>query len=153
MHLTRAPFLSLTAAIAVATLAGCGSSETEEMPQTITVVEHAETDVVEDLGETGDSAGDLLTFANPLFDADNKEQVGTNQGYCIRVVAGKAWECFWTAFLAEGQITVEGPFFDTSDSVLAITGGTEAYSDASGQMKLHFRNPAGTEFDFVYELE
>jgi hypothetical protein len=37
--------------------------------------------------------------------------------------------------------------------VLAITGGTGKYAGARGQMKLHHRNPKGTEFDFHYELE
>jgi hypothetical protein len=54
--------------------------------------------------------------------------------------------------LEKGQITVDGPFYDTGDSVLAITGGTGDYATASGQMTLHFRNDQGTEFDFIYEL-
>jgi len=36
-------------------------------------------------------------------------------------VSGKAWKCFWTLALEEGQLTVEGPSTNTSDSVLAIT--------------------------------
>jgi hypothetical protein len=55
-------------------------------------------------------------------------------------------------FLPGGQITVEGPFFDTGDSRLAITGGTGAYRKARGSMELTYRNPAGTEFDFVFHL-
>lgn len=117
------------------------------------LVERAETDAVLDLGNKDDSAGDLLTFANPIFDAQNKAQVGTDQGYCVRMVAGTSWECWWTLSLADGQITVQGPFLDKGDSVLAITGGTGKYSTARGQMKLHARNPEGTEYDFVYEIE
>ena len=49
-----------------------------------------------DLGAKGDSVGDLLVFANKVFDAANKTQVGTDQGYCVRTVVGKSWECFWT---------------------------------------------------------
>ena len=57
--------------------------------------------------------------------ADDKAQGGTDQGdlHC-RTLPGKAWECFWTLTLDKGQITVEGPFLDSGDSVLAITGGT-----------------------------
>jgi allene oxide cyclase len=117
------------------------------------LVERAETDAVLDLGNKDDSVGDLLTFANRVFDHENKAEVGTDQGYCVRVIAGTAWECWWTLSLADGQITVEGPFLDKGDSVLAITGGTGKYSTARGQMKLHARNPEGTEFDFVYEIE
>ena len=115
--------------------------------------EPADTDAVLDLGAKDDSAGDLLTFANPVFDAANAKQVGTDQGYCVRTVAGKAWECWWTLMLADGQITVQGPFLDAGDSVMAITGGTGKYSTARGQMKLHARNDKGTEYDFVYEIE
>lgn len=140
------PFLISAAAVA------CNSAPAEE-PQTIPLVEHADTDAVEDLGMMGDSEGDLLTFANPVFDEANKNKVGTDQGFCVRVAAGVSWECMWTVLLADGQITVEGPFFDAKDSVLAITGGTGQYSDAAGQMKLHARNAQGTEYDFVYELE
>lgn len=119
---------------------------------TLTVVEHAATDAVTDTGAAGDTAGDLLTFANPVFDATNKHQIGTDQGYCIRTEVGKSWECFWTLTLADGQLTVEGPFFDKGDSVLAITGGTGKYAAARGQMKLHARDEKGTEYDFLYAL-
>jgi hypothetical protein len=121
--------------------------------EVISVVEHADTDAVTDTGAKGDSAGDVLTFANPVFDKANKTKVGFDQGYCIRTVPGKAWECVWTLSLKDGQITVEGPFLDAGDSVLAITGGTGKYAAARGQMKLHSRNEKGTEYDFAYELQ
>jgi hypothetical protein len=121
--------------------------------EVITLVERANTDAVTDLGAKGDSAGDLLTFANPVFDKQNKNQVGTDQGYCVRTIAGKSWECAWSMSLKDGAITVAGPFLDAGDSVLAITGGTGRYAAARGQMKLHARNAKGTEYDFVYELQ
>jgi Allene oxide cyclase len=104
--------------------------------KTIHVVEHATTDTVTDLGPAGDSAGDLLTFANEIFDAADVHKVGTDQGYCVRTEAGKSWECNFTTFLAKGQITIEGPFFDADDSTFAITGGTRAYRNARGSMEL-----------------
>ena len=54
--------------------------------------------------------------------------------------------------LANGQITVEGPFLDDGDSMLAVTGGTGAYAGVRGEMKLHSRNFNYSEFDFVYML-
>lgn len=117
------------------------------------VVERATTDAVTDTGATGDSAGDILTFANEVFDRANATKLGDNQGFCVRTVVGKAWECWWTLWLAGGQITVQGPFLDKGDSVLAITGGTGKYASSRGQMKLHARNEKGTEYDFAYELE
>jgi hypothetical protein len=120
--------------------------------QRLQLIEHADTDATLDLGAKGDSAGDLLTFANPVFDAANETRVGSDQGYCVRVIAGKSWECFWTLRLQDGQITVEGPFYDTGDSVMAVTGGTGKYAGAKGAMKLHSRDAKGSSYDFVYEL-
>jgi allene oxide cyclase len=116
----------------------------------IHVIEHATSDAV--TNGTGDSAGNILTFANEVFDSSNTKKVGTDQGYCVRIEVGKSWECNWTTFLPGGQITVEGPFLDTGDSTLAITGGTGAYRNVRGSMELEYRNPAGTEFDFVFNL-
>lgn len=116
------------------------------------MIEHALTDSVLDLGAKGDSAGDLLTFANPVYDAADKTQVGSDQGYCVRVAVGKSWECFWTLILKQGEITIEGPFYDHGDSLLAITGGTGKYVGARGSLALHPRDAKGSSYDFVYEL-
>jgi allene oxide cyclase len=118
----------------------------------IQVVERALTDTTIDLGAKGDSVGDLLTFANPIYDAANKTKLGSDQGYCVRVIVGKSWECFWTLLLADGEITVEGPFYDTGDSVMVVTGGTGKYVGAKGAMKLHSRDAKSSSYDFLYEL-
>ena len=117
----------------------------------IHVIEHATTDAVTN-GSADDAAGNVLTFANEVFDAKDAKKVGSDQGYCIRIVVGKTWECNWTTFLADGQITVEGPFSDSGNTVLAITGGTGKYRNARGSMELIYHNPAGTKFDFVFHL-
>jgi hypothetical protein len=118
----------------------------------IEVVEHADTDATLDLGAKGDSVGDLLTWANPIFDAANKTQIGTDQGYCVRVVVGKSWECTWTTLLKEGQIMVEGPFYDDKDSLFTIIGGTGKYAGARGSMKLHARDAKASSYQFIFEL-
>jgi len=119
----------------------------------IHVIEHANTDAVTNTGNgaVADNAGDILTFANPVYDAKNSKQVGTDQGYCIRIVVRQSWECNWTTLLPNGQITVEGPFYDTKDSVLALTGGTGAYSHARGWMKLHSL-AGGAQYDFIFHV-
>jgi allene oxide cyclase len=119
--------------------------------ETFTVIEHATTDTVTDLGEKGDSIGDTLAFSNELYDAENANVVGTSQGACTRTAPGKSWECTWTNILEDGSIVVQGPFFDTGDSTLAITGGSGKYSDASGQMQLKARE-GGTEYEFTFEV-
>jgi len=117
--------------------------------KTITVIEHATTDATTDTGAPDDSAGDLLTFANDVFDRKDNHKVGTDQGYCVRVVAGVSYECNWTTFLAGGSIVVEGPFYDAKDSVLAITGGTGRYRNARGTMEVHAREGG---FAFVFHV-
>lgn len=133
-------------------IGGCGDSSDET---TMSLIEHAETDTVRHIGpaKEEDSIGDILAFANPVFNSENTKKVGTDNGSCVRTAAGEAWECIWTLTLSGGQITVEGPFYDGKDSILAITGGTDEYSGAGGQMKLHARDPEETEYDFTYEIE
>jgi Allene oxide cyclase len=144
---------TLCAAIALGMATGMGVAATSAADMDkIVLVERAATDAVTDVGEAGDSAGDILTFANEVYDEANATMKGTDNGWCVRTVVGKAWECFWTLTLADGQITVAGPFLDAGDSVLAITGGTGAYAGAGGEMQLHARNAEGSEYDFVYVL-
>jgi allene oxide cyclase len=118
----------------------------------ISVVEHAVSDAVTDVGESDDSPGDLLTFANPVFDNGNDHRVGHDEGSCIRTSTSRGiWDCDFTTFLDDGQIRVAGPFYDTRDSVLAVTGGTGQYKTAHGTMALlHRDDPA--EFGFVFHL-
>jgi hypothetical protein len=119
---------------------------------TIHVIEHAITDT-ENPGVGGpDAKGNILTFINPVFNPANTRRVGHDEGFCTRLDPKQGvWECLWTTFLKRGQITVQGPFYDTHNSVLSITGGTGAYRRARGQMRLLSRN-GGKEYDFIFQL-
>ena len=139
--------------LAVGVIVAAAGGSATSAAATFTVVERATSDAVTDTGKKGDSAGDLLTFANALYNAGNTKKVGTDTGYCVRTVAGNQWECWWTAFFAGGQIVVEGPFLDAGASKLAITGGTGKYSRARGWMDLRARNDKGTEYDFTYHVQ
>jgi hypothetical protein len=152
MKINLNPLLLLLCVLLTIALFTSSALSQDSDTMTLHVVERATTDVVTDLGEEGDSVGDVLTFANEVYDENNETLVGTDNGFCVRTVVGAAWECIWTLTLADGQITVEGPFNDTGESVFAVTGGTGAYANARGQMTLTWRNDAGTEFDFVYEI-
>jgi hypothetical protein len=115
---------------------------------TMTVIEHATTDKVIDTGKTGDSAGDLLTFHNKVYD---EVQVGTDIGDCIRINPKRgSWECRWTTNLEGGSMTVEGPFYDTKDSTMAITGGTGVYVTARGSMDI---TAVDGGFAFTFNIE
>lgn len=118
----------------------------------IHVVEHPKGEETAHVGSGADNRGDILTFANDVYDSTDRNKVGTDQGVCFRIAVGKSYECFWTLFLADGQITVEGPFYDASDSTLAVTGGTGKYAGVRGSMILHARDAKGSEYDFTYAL-
>ena len=121
--------------------------------KSMTVVEHANTDAEIPVAPGGkDEKGDPLTFVNPVFNAADAKQVGHDEGSCTRLDPKLgAWECLWTTFLPGGQITVQGPFYDTKNSTLSITGGTGTYRDARGQMKLHALD-GGKKYDFIFQI-
>lgn len=153
--------LTAVAALLVGALAGAFFTLHTATPtaqangqKVIHVIEHAVTDTVQNFHPGQDSRGDVLGFGNPVYDAQDKNVVGHDNGYCIRTTPSVAWECNWTIFLKEGQITVEGPYYDNPkhDSLLAITGGTGIYLKAQGQMLLHDHFGDATQYDFVYML-
>ena len=74
------------------------------------------------------------------------------KGDCVRIEVGVSWECSWVTTFSTGSITVEGPFLDGGPSVLAVTGGTGAYREARGSMRLVVHNESGTEFEFIFRL-
>ena len=142
---------AVAAGVALADRGGGGQGKGHH-GKVVHVIEHATTDVVTNQGDgAGDVVGDILTFTNDVFDRTNSSKVGSDQGYCVRMSVGVSWECVWTTILSRGQLTVEGPFYDTRDSVLAITGGTGKYANVRGSMELKSR-AGGTEFDFTFHL-
>ncbi len=151
----RRTALALTAASALAAFGAAGSSAartTHAAGPTVHVIEHAITDTVIPTGGGPDVKGNILTFDNPVYNAANSRQVGHDEGFCTRVDPKLGvYECLWTTFVHGGQITVQGPFYDTRNSVLSITGGTGAYRRARGQMRLLSRN-GGKEYDFIFQL-
>jgi hypothetical protein len=142
--------ISLIVAAIGVSIARTSRSVTE--PMRLHVVERPLTDVVADVGRPGDSAGDILTFHNPIYDATNTKRIGHDQGECTRISPNAGtWQCRWLTYIAgHGAIMVEGAFFDSRESTLAITGGTQEFRNARGSMKLGFRKDGG--FDFVYML-
>jgi hypothetical protein len=137
------------AALSIAATAGGSQSSS---PMTFKVIEHATTDATTNPGKKS-GLGDILTFANPVYNAANAKKVGSDNGFCILTNAKTAYECLWTTYLSAGQITVEGPFLFAGDSKLSITGGTGSYSRARGWMGLHARNAKGTAYDFDFHVE
>jgi len=113
---------ALTIGAILATASSAKPSRAHPTAATVHVVEHAITDTEIPTGGGKDVKGNILTFNNPVFDAADKKQVGHDEGFCTRIAPKQGiWECLWTTFLKGGQITVQGPFYDTRDSRLAST--------------------------------
>ncbi|VAW93574.1 hypothetical protein MNBD_GAMMA21-3069 [hydrothermal vent metagenome] len=87
-----------------------------------------------DIGEPGDSVGDILTFDQPLLDQHGKT-IGNNSGTCIRTRVGHSFQCQWTLTFKNGSIQVAGREFDHDTSQITIVGGTGAYLGISGEME------------------
>ena len=111
------------------------SACSQESPQTLITIADARTDParVIDMGEPGDSAGDMLVFDQPLLDED-MEIIGNNSGTCIRTRVEHSLQCQWTLTFENGSIQVAGREFDQGTSVIGITGGSGSYSGISGEM-------------------
>jgi hypothetical protein len=108
---------------------------TPESPQTLITIADARTSPARfiDLGESGDSAGDILVFDQPLLDADMK-QTGNNSGTCIRTRVGHSFQCQWTLTFESGTIQVAGREFDQGTSIISIAGGTGEFARITGEM-------------------
>lgn len=143
--------MTLVGAVAVGLSAATPVAPAVAATLELTLIERADTDKVTDTGEKGDSVGDILTFNNEVL--ENGKAAGRDNGWCVRTVVGKVWECSWTVTLADGQIAVTGPFGDTGDSVLTVIGGTGNYEGANGELRVHPRDEKGTEYDFVFRLK
>jgi hypothetical protein len=103
-----------------------------------------------DLGATGPSPGDTVTFTSDLFsDAGFKSKVGTVVGTCTVVdVKAAIAECGATARLADGDIQVNGPVPTESESFTApVTGGTGRYRTVGGELQSTQLNASGDTKD------
>jgi allene oxide cyclase len=148
----RLPALFTLVAMIAAVLIAAGPAGARAAGTTVTVVEHANTDTEVPTGGGKDVKGNILTFVNPIFNRSDTKQVGHDEGFCTRLDPKRGvWECLWTTFLKGGQLTVQGPFYDTKNSTLSITGGTGAYKNDRGQMKLKSLD-GGKKYDFIFEL-
>ena len=108
----------------------------QDVPQTLVTIADARVHSanVIDVGEPGDSVGDILTFDQPLLN-EQGEQIGNNSGTCIRTRVAHSFQCQWTLTLENGSIQVAGREFDKGTSAIAIVGGTGHYAGITGQME------------------
>ena len=119
--------------VTIPVLAACTQ---QQAPQTLVTIADARLHSAQlvDTGEPGDSAGDVLTFDQPLLDQDMKE-IGNITGACVRTRVEHSFHCQWTLTLEDGSIQVAGREFDQGTSIISIVGGTGIYAGISGEME------------------
>ena len=127
-----APSYKLLLTASILATAACS----QENPTTLVTIADARIDRAQfiDIGEPGDSVGDILVFDQPLLDEDYKT-IGNNSGTCIRTRVGESFQCQWTLSFANDSIQVAGREFDQGTSVISIVGGTGKYAGISGNME------------------
>jgi hypothetical protein len=121
-----------------------------------------EKDTFLDLGKRGVSVGDRFIQVSPLFDeADRDQRIGTSALELVILKARKPLVMgSWNFELPDGEITAAGKIripvlrSETGDEV-AITGGTGAYSDASGVLTIREEDrngrPPGRHF-YIFDI-
>lgn len=125
-------FIRLGLLVSCALLVACTVEQTKTL---ITIADARQSPATfTDIGEQGDSVGDVLTFDQPLLDQQMKV-IGNNSGSCIRTLVGKSFQCQWTLTVADGSIQVAGREADKGSSMLSIVGGTGRYAGISGEME------------------
>ena len=92
-----------------------------------------------DIGAAGDSAGDLLTFANKLYDETNTSQVGRDPGQLHPDQSGSRQLAVQLHLVARRRFGHGRGSVLRRESTFAITGGTGRYHDATGTMRLGSR--------------
>jgi hypothetical protein len=104
------------------------------------------------------TVGDYLVFSGePVYERDRTTQVGVIRGDCLFVEVvdetAATIECDITFDLERGLITVEGPItfaeedFEVVQEV-AVTGGTDAYKTAHGELHVDLSEEEGFLFTF-----
>jgi len=143
-----------SAALAVASLAismtPAPGADCEELA--LSFVERPLNDHIVDVGYPDkDSLGDLMVWANKVYDQGNAAEVGDDSGWCIRTAVGRSRECTFTVSLAEGHITAAGTAIDRTDSIFAVVGGTGNFLGMTGQMTWLVQDQGGL-YRFEYKL-
>jgi hypothetical protein len=148
-------------AVASVTLAAASPATSSADPHTVTirVLEHQVDSAAVDVGTPGPSLGDRFVFTGNVF--QNGKKVGIDGG-SFEFVRLKA-----TTFVAQGvasvmlpggQITVQGlAEFPTSNALpkpqtIAVTGGTNTYRNARGELRFVPINQTDTRLIFTLIL-
>ena len=141
MRIKRCSNPAIVAVVALAVLAAPASAARGGKGKTLRLVAIQKQQQFIDLAPTGPSLGDQLVFSDTVY-RDGRE-AGTDGVVCsitqiVPPYTVVTYQCVATIRLRDGQITVQGlnEFQGPGDPGpfrLGITGGTGAYSGASGE--------------------
>jgi hypothetical protein len=123
---------------------------------TMTIGEEYSDFVQIDLGEEGDSNGDIQTWTSPLMD-ENGTSIGKSSGMCITSDLESSWyECQWTFHLAGRMLTIVGTETDQEEGQvfeLPIVGGTGKYAGVHGILRGSYTTEDDETYLYTYQLE
>ncbi len=158
MKATMAVAVVAMLGVSVALVVPASSQTTGRTQLHVYEVEKGYSKVIDE-GRKGLSAGDLIVENLPVFDAATNARVG-DTATVITVIRGPKDNPFvWIdceAGLAGGSITFAGgermaDIMEGSGATLSVTGGTGAYRDATGTVKVTHKDRDGqatVDFDF-----
>ena len=122
----------------------------------MTIVEEYADFVQIDLGESGDSIGDMEIWTSPLLD-EQGASIGTSSGVCITSDVENSWyECQWTFHLDEGTLTIVGTKTDQEEGDLfemPVAGGTGKYAGVHGILRGSYTTEDDETLLYTYHLE
>jgi hypothetical protein len=142
------------AALAVAGTAVTLASGSGSRTTSIHLREIVTNETFVDVGAKGTSQGDYVAWNDPLIDPASKKLVGHVQGMCVFVdVKQGLLDCAPVSFvLGGGTIYSEGLVSTKGVPTYApITGGTKAYANTHGQIRI--QPLSATKNDFVITTE
>jgi len=139
------PRRALASVLAAAVLGGAGSayaaasasSHDDGHQRTIVLTEQTAElkPIFVDLGKPGPSVGDRAVIRDGLLAQDGADAGVLTQDCVLTDTAATVFECTGSLALADGTITVAGPFSPTAaEQPAAITGGTGAFRSARGEV-------------------
>jgi hypothetical protein len=148
-------------AVASVTLAAASPATSSANPHTVTirVLEHQVDAAAVDVGTPGPSLGDRFVFTGNVF--QNGKKVGIDGGSFefVRLKAATfVAQGVASVMLPGGQITVQGlAEFPTSNALpkpqtIAVTGGTNTYRNARGELRFVPINQTDTRLVFTLIL-
>ena len=89
-----------------------------------------------DLGQTGSTTGDTVTFSGPLLEGEDGRRIGFGQGHCVMTLPTRPLaQCAATFFFPRGQISTQGPNYFNRPFNEGIVGGTGEFRSARGEMR------------------